>query len=260
MTTTKKQLFSKSIVSLIAISTLGLSGCSYLSDKEHKTDPHWGYSGNEGPENWGKLADNFTLCEKGVNQSPINITNSIEANLPTLLLRYGQAASNIENNGHTVQINFPADSGFMLDKTKYELKQVHFHSPSENTIEGNSYPLEAHFVHADPLGQLAVVAVMFKEGSKNDALANALQQLPTKKGDKHLLNNKIYPREMMPKDMSYYHFSGSLTTPPCSEGVLWLVLKQPITASNAQIKAFESTFGHANNRPVQPVNHRPVLK
>lgn len=253
-----KRLSSISVASVLGLSILTLSGCAYLSKSD--SNKHWGYSGKEGPENWGKLADDFSVCETGVNQSPINIDKTIEARLTPLSLKYGQAASEITNNGHTVQLNFPADSGFILDEHPYELKQVHFHSPSENTIAGKSYPLDAHFVHADSNGHLAVIGVFFEEGEENSAIAKAWQQLPTNAGEKKALVEQIYPRAMMPSEGDYYRFSGSLTTPPCSEGVLWLVLKEPITASKEQIQAFQNAVGHANNRPVQPVNARAILR
>jgi carbonic anhydrase len=142
----------------------------------------------------------------------------------------------------------------------FELKQFHFHSPSENTINGKHFPLEAHLVHADKDGNLAVVAVMFREGAANALLAKLWEKMPGKAGDKNALRAGVGVSQMLPAERDYYRFNGLLTTPPCSEGVWWLVIKKMATASKAQVEQFSRVIGHPNNRPVQPVNARVVLK
>jgi carbonic anhydrase len=137
---------------------------------------------------------------------------------------------------------------------------VHFHAPSENQIMGKSYPLEAHFVHADPNGNLAVLAVMYEEGYENNAIAKLWSQMPKRKGKPTTLNSKVLAGELIPRQKEYYRFSGSLTTPPCSEGVIWVVMKTPMTASERQIDAFKKVMKHDNNRPVQPLNGRMVIE
>lgn len=260
---TKKIQFSRSFALVIMV-IFGLAGCTNISQllngvkKGHNSS--WEYSGAYGPEHWGKLDEAFAVCDSGKNQSPINITKTIEANLAPLSLNFSKPATEILNNGHTVQLNFAENSGFKLKGQEFELKQLHFHTPSENIINGKSYPLEGHFVHADKNGQLAVIGVLFEEGRSNSGLAKALQQLPKTNGEKYALTSEIYPRAMLPRDMAYYRFNGSLTTPPCSEGVLWLLMKQPIMASTAQLQAFESLFSQGNNRPVQQINARGILK
>ena len=221
--------------------------------------PHWEYTGEAGAENWAKLSPDFAACG-GKNQSPINLTGFIEAQLKPIAFSYKAGVTEILNNGHTVQVNAAAGSSITVDGVQFDLKQFHFHAPSENLIKGKSYPLEAHLVHADKDGNLAVVAVMFKEGKANKALEKAWAQMPKNAGDKLSLTEKIAPTEILPKNRDYYRFNGSLTTPPCSEGVRWLVMKHAMTASEAQIEAFTHVIHHPNNRPVQPVNARPVLQ
>lgn len=219
----------------------------------------WSYEGDAGPQNWGKLDPAYALCESGRNQSPIDIKGALDARLPVLAMSYRNAASGIVNNGHTVQAAFPAGNVLTLDGAKFEMKQVHFHVPSENTINGKSYPLEAHFVHADAQGQLAVVAVMIKEGKANAGLAKLWAEMPRQAGEPVALKTQFKPADLLPPDRAYYRFNGSLTTPPCSEGVRWLVLKQPLSASKPQIEAFEHVMHHHTNRPVQPLNARVIV-
>lgn len=222
-------------------------------------DIHWTYSGNEGPEHWGELSDKFALCSTGKNQSPINISGLIEAELQPISFSYSAASKDILNNGHTIQVNYNAGSNITVDGIDFELKQFHFHAPSENLIDGKSYPMEAHLVHADKDGNLAVIGVMFVEGKENKVLAEAWEKMPKKANDKQTLTG-IAAIDLLPKNHDYYRFNGSLTTPPCSEGVRWLVMKNAVSASKAQIETFTNVMHHANNRPVQATNARPVLK
>ena len=221
---------------------------------------HWGYEGEEGPQNWSKLDPKFVMCALGKNQSPIDITGFVEADLKPLKFAYAAGVSDIVNNGHTVQVNYAPGSSVTVDGREFELKQFHFHSPSENKIDGKQYPLEAHLVHADKDGNLAVVAVMFQEGAPSAALTKLWEKMPAKSGDKNPLPAGMSVTQLLPAQRDYYRYDGSLTTPPCSEGVRWLVLKKVATASKAQIDLFAKTVGHANNRPLNPVNARTVLK
>ena len=220
---------------------------------------HWGYTGDSGPRNWATLSPEFSDCS-GKNQSPIDLAGFVEAELPPLTFHYRKGSTEVVNNGHTVQVNQASGSSLEADGKKFELKQFHFHSPSENLIDGKSYPMEAHLVHADDKGNLAVVAVMFVEGESNPTLAKVWKEMPEKAGEKRELPAGISAEGILPADRDYYRFNGSLTTPPCSEGVRWLVMKKPVSASAEQIQAFVHVMHHPNNRPVQPVNARPVLK
>lgn len=232
-------------------------------DKAEKADAHaahWAYEGKEGPENWGKLKPEFATCDTGRNQSPVNIDNTVDAGLKPLKVLQKFPAKDIVNNGHTVQANFKVGNILAVDNMSFQMKQVHFHAPSENTIKGKSFPLEAHFVHADAKGNLAVIGVMFKEGKANEGLEKLWKQIPNDIDKPVALKSRVLASEMIPENRDYYRFSGSLTTPPCSEGVRWLLLKTPLTASKEQIKAFEGVLKHHNNRPVQPLNGRVIVE
>lgn len=220
---------------------------------------HWTYSGEEGPGNWARLTPEFGACD-GRNQSPVNLTGFIEADLAPIGVAYQAGGSEILNNGHTVQVNYGAGSGIEVDGIHFELKQFHFHAPSENHIDGVSYPMEAHLVHADKDGHLAVIAVMFEEGEENAALAEIWPSMPAIAGNKQALSSSFDAAKLLPENRDYYRFNGSLTTPPCTEGVRWLVMKTPVSASKDQLEAFTHVMHHPNNRPVQPVNARVILK
>lgn len=223
------------------------------------TGVHWDYEG-EGPDTWGSLSPEFALCTAGRNQSPVNIEGALKAQHHRLDIHYAQAGKEIFNNGHTVQINFAPGNTLKLEDGTYEMKQVHFHAPSENHIAGKSYPLEAHFVHVDAKGNLAVIAVMFKEGKESPTLQKLSTLLPDTEGAPTELAANVKPNGLMPISQDYYRFSGSLTTPPCSEGVRWFVMKQPMTASKEEIEAFTKAMHHPNNRPVQPMNGRVIIQ
>jgi carbonic anhydrase len=221
---------------------------------------HWTYEGDSGPQNWGKLDAKFAVCANGRNQSPIDLKIFVEADLKPLKLDYKASVAEIVNNGHTVQVNYNAGSSLGVDGVSFELKQFHFHAPSENKINGKQFPLESHLVHADQDGNLAVVSVMFQEGAANGLLSKLWEKMPNKAGEKNAVPGGLNVTQMMPKERDYYRFNGSLTTPPCSEGVRWFVIKRPATASKAQIEQFSKAVGVANNRPIQPTNARSVLR
>lgn len=176
------------------------------------------------------------------------------------MFNYGTRVSELFNNGHTVDARYEAGSTITVDGIAFELKQFHFHTPSENHIGGRSFPMEAHLVHADANGNLAVVAVMFMEGKAHDAIARLWKQLPQEVGRKQVLGEMVSAVQLLPQNREYYRYNGSLTTPPCTEGVRWIVLKNPVTVSKEQVEAFERVIPHPNNRPVQPHNARFVLQ
>ncbi|MCU7937062.1 MAG: carbonic anhydrase family protein [Candidatus Thiodiazotropha sp. (ex Dulcina madagascariensis)] len=221
---------------------------------------HWTYSGAEGPEHWGELDKSFKTCSSGKNQSPVNLTEMVEGELPKIAVEYKAGGNQIVNNGHTIKINYAPGSTIAVAGHSFELKQVHFHSPSENSIQGNAYPMEAHFVHADKDGNLAVIAVMYKRGDKNAELEKAWAQMPEHAGEKQALSKTVDAAALLPSDQDYYRFNGSLTTPPCSEGVTWLVMKHSDTASKEQLEKFAKVMHHPNNRPVQPINARVIIQ
>ncbi|WP_392561023.1 carbonic anhydrase family protein [Orbus sturtevantii] len=220
---------------------------------------HWGYEGSELPENWAQLSPEYQMCSLGKNQSPVDITGTIKAQIGELDAHYGQTSGTIVNNGHTVQITEKNPNDYLIvNGEKYNLIQFHFHAPSENKINGKSYPMEGHFVHANENGDLLVMAVMFDEGTENTS-AEQLLSLLSEQENKPTSFENINIASFLPKDKSYYRFSGSLTTPPCSEGVTWIVLKNPMTLSKSEIDKFAHAFKHHNNRPIQPLNGRIII-
>lgn len=240
------------------IKTLGLT-CALLLSTTVMAAPHWGYEGAEGPNYWAKLSPDFVACA-GQNQSPVNIEGTVEATLTLPQANYQPGGASMINNGHTLQVDYAAGSTLLIDKQPYTLKQFHFHAPSENQIRGQSYPLEAHLVHANDKGELAVLAVMFEEGEANPLLSDAWRHLPLATGQRIALKSALDASQLLHPRLDVYRFNGSLTTPPCSEGVRWLVLKQPMTASAEQIAAFKALLHHPNNRPVQPIHARQILE
>lgn len=222
---------------------------------------HWGYSGHEGPMFWGDLSHEYAICKSGKNQSPINVDFLIEAELSPLVFQYDAAPLDIVNNGHTVKINYAPGSTVTVDGHTYNLLQFHFHTPSENTVKGQFFAMEAHLVHADDAGNLGVVGVMFEDGAENPFIEEIWAHMPEKAGvTKSLPEVTLNVKDMLPANKAYYRFNGSLTTPPCSEGVNWMLLKTPVSVSRAQAEKFHALMGGDNNRPVQPVNARPVLQ
>lgn len=220
---------------------------------------HWGYSGDTGPKYWGDLKDEYFMCKEGKNQSPIDLKRFVDADLEKLNIRYAGNAVSIINNGHTIKVNTNQGNKLIIDGITFTLKQFHFHTPSEHTFDGKHYPMEAHFVHADEDGNLAVIALFFKEGKENRGLKKVLYQLPKVKGQVSLLAEMFNPGDLFPRKLDYYRFNGSLTTPPCSEGVRWIVIKTPAQASKEQIDTLRKIMGK-NNRPVQPLNARVILE
>lgn len=243
----------------IATSLL-LAGMCFSASAIAEDKAHWSYSGPEGPDHWGELAKEFSTCSTGRNQSPVNLTGMIKSSLSKMKVNYKAGGHEIINNGHTIQVNYEPGSMIDIGGHIFELKQFHFHTPSENTIEGHSYPMEAHFVHADPDGNLAVIAVMFKEGKANAELEKAWARMPEQAGEHQVLGPMVDADILLPHRHDYYRFNGSLTTPPCSEGVWWFVMKYFDTASKEQIEKFAHTMHHDNNRPPQAINARMILE
>ncbi len=220
---------------------------------------HWSYEGDAAPQNWSKLNPDFMLCEKGKNQSPIDIHGALKTHSQPLNISYKLAPDSIINNGHSIQVNVKEGDVLTLDGDKFVLQQFHFHAPSENTIDGKSFPLEAHFVHMDANGEIAVVAVMFETGKSNPELEKIWQHIPSQTGQTAALRENVDLSGLLPKNLTHYRFSGSLTTPPCTEGVRWLVVKQPMTVTVQQLNAFTSVMHHANNRPQQKLDGRVIV-
>ncbi|WP_342323333.1 carbonic anhydrase family protein [Kosakonia sp. BYX6] len=222
---------------------------------------HWGYEGKGSPEHWGELSSEFITCQNGKNQSPINIDKTLTAHLTSFEYHYRESPALLLNNGHTIQASFLHNTNtLILDGETSHLQQFHFHAPSENTIHSQHYPLEMHLVHTFANGDIAVIAVMFELGAANQELAELWQKLPIKVESSEPIQHRIDLAALLPVDKSYWRFSGSLTTPPCSEGVTWLVMKHPLTISSEQLAQFTSVIHHNNNRPLQPLHGRLVVE
>ncbi|MBX3010818.1 MAG: carbonic anhydrase family protein [Caldilineaceae bacterium] len=219
---------------------------------------HWSYAGEEGPDHWGELSADYTACADGSAQSPIDLTAATKADLPDIIFDYGESHLNILNNGHTVQVNYDAGSAILLDGVRYDLLQFHFHAASEHTIAGERYPLEFHLVHRNAEGGLAVVGVMAVAGAENPAFADILAHAPASEAAATVVEGVMVAAEqLLPAGRLYYTYAGSLTTPPCSEGVKWHVLTTPIELSATQLEALTSIL-HDNFRPIQPLHDRAL--
>lgn len=220
--------------------------------------PHWDYKGPHGAAHWAELETSFETCARGQAQSPIDIRKAVKAELPALGFQYARdAAPTLVNNGHTVQLTLPAGSVLTVGDQRYELLQFHFHTPSEEALAGRRTAMVAHFVHRDAAGGLGVVAVLIQPGRHNAAFAPIFAHLPRAGESLQVADLALNLEALLPRERRYYDFSGSLTTPPCSEGVHWMVLKQPIQLGAAQIAAFRKLFP-ANARPLQPLHGRVI--
>jgi len=228
---------------------------------EVKHEVHWGYEGEGGPDHWGILKPEFALCGTGITQSPIDINKTYKTKLEAIEIAYKETPLKIINNGHSIQINYAPGSFIMVDGKKYELLQFHFHAPSEHTVKSKFFDMEMHLVHKNEQGELAVVGVFMKKGQMNKIIQVLWDNLPKEVNKENVVSGiSVNASGLLPKERSYYHYFGSLTTPPCSEGVNWSVLKTPIEVSEAQIEKFRTIMGVDNNRPVLPVNKRFVLE
>lgn len=221
---------------------------------------HWGYEGDGGPEHWGDMKPEFRTCSAGRSQSPIDIDTAGAAHMAPLAFHYKVSVVDMVNNGHTVQANYGKGSYITVGNDRYELVQFHFHTPSEHRVAGRSFPMEIHFVHKNAQGQLAVVGVLVGPGENNLAARELWDRLPAEPDTnpetaKALMN----ARDLLPDDARYFRYSGSLTTPPCSEQVSWFVLQTPIQFSIEQLGHIRGIMG-ANARPVQARNGRFLLQ
>jgi carbonic anhydrase len=209
---------------------------------------HWSYG-----EAWEGV------CKTGKQQSPVDLHAGGSAFAPRIQMEYWPTQTRLTNNGHTLQFDYDPGSFLQVDGKRYALVQFHFHHPGEHALDGAAWPMELHLVHKSDDGKLAVVAIQIAEGAVNRWLETAWNDLPAAPGEQRESPVKINAADLMPKDRAYLHYSGSLTAPPCSEGVEWFVLRAPASMSAEQIAAFDKLF-HDNHRPVQPLGGRPVAE
>ena len=246
----------------LTVATLSLCLLSLPLFAAGGSGPSWSYEGATGPEHWGELAPEFALCGSGLEQSPVDIDDEQDASLPVLLANYKPAPVTIENNGHTVQHNISNGSTLKIGAQEVQLLQYHLHTPSEHTVNGASYPMEIHFVHKTPSGQLAVLGVFVRAGAFNSALEQVFKYSPKAKGSSNVPTISIDLQKLLPRNVvaNYVHYQGSLTTPPCSQGVKWFVNQTPISASAQQIAKFKQLFHGLNARPTQDLNNRVIYE
>ena len=219
---------------------------------------HWSYEGATGPQHWGDVDAASKVCSLGSQQSPVDIRGTVKSQLPPLKISWRKNADTIVNNGHTIQLNFAPGSTLNLDNDSYTLLQVHFHRPSEHLIGGKNFPMEAHFVHRNAAGNLAVIGVLMAAGKANAAFGKIVAAMPAHDGPAVKADAAINPSMLLPAKQGYYRYAGSLTTPPCSEVVNWLLLRESIQVAQADVDAFAKLYP-MNARPVQKDNRRFVL-
>ncbi|MBQ0935569.1 carbonic anhydrase [Ideonella paludis] len=218
---------------------------------------HWAYQGPGGPEVWGQLKPEFSKCSTGQRQSPIDIRSGIQVQLEAIEFDYQPTGFSVVDNGHTVQVNLPPGNAITVMGRRYDLLQFHFHRPSEERINGRQFDMVAHLVHKDAEGRLAVVAVLLDRGASQPVIQNVWNALPLEKGEEQAAPSVIDLKRLLPEDKRYFTYMGSLTTPPCSEGVLWMVMKTPVNISPEQINIFARLYP-MNARPIQQVSGRLI--
>ena len=246
---------TKQLAIVVLAATTAAAGACWAAEASH-----WTYSGATGPAKWAKLEKRFASCAAGKTQSPIDIPDAEarKGDLSPLLFDYRPSPLRIIDNGHTIEINYAAGSSISVDGKHYELVQFHFHKPSEQKISGKAHDMELHLVHQSKDGKLAVVAVMLDEGKENALIKTLWANLPQTKEKENVVDSvKINAIDLLPRDKGYYTFAGSLTTPPCSEDVKWLVLKTPMQISADEIARFAKSYP-MNARPVQELNGRDI--
>jgi carbonic anhydrase len=234
-----------------------MAGCPVCAPRAFAAG--WSYEGTAGPDHWGDVDAASKVCTAGAQQSPLDIRQTTHAQLPPLRIAWARKADTIVNNGHTIQLNFANGSNLVVGSDRYTLQQVHFHRPSEHLIGGKHFPMEAHFVHGDAAGNLAVIGVLMTAGRPNAAFHKIVTTMPAVAGPAVKADASINPGALLPAHRSYYRYAGSLTTPPCSEVVNWLLLTTPIEVAEADIAAFAKLYA-MNARPAQKQNRRFVLR
>ena len=224
----------------------------------HAGPLHWSYRGKTGPSHWSELSADFKTCSLGSAQTPIDLRKAEHKPAGKLEIAFQPVGGRVLNNGHTIQVNTPAGSRTVIGDTTYELLQFHFHHPSEHLLSGKHLDMEIHFVHRAANGALAVLGSFIKPGAANITLAPIWAAMPKQEGEQ-AFDGTIDPSRLLPGERDYFRYMGSLTTPPCSEGLSWTVFRAPVEASDAQIKQFAALFPH-NARPVQKLNGRTLVE
>ncbi|WP_243744897.1 carbonic anhydrase [Streptomyces hainanensis] len=250
-------------VATLAVVTATLtSAASPSAEADQQTEKresvHWSYHGRTGPDRWATLSEDFAACGEGREQSPVDLPTDAAIGASSdaaITIDYRPVTADLVNNGHTVQANVSPGSRIVVDGTPYELQQFHFHLPSEHTEDGEHTAMEMHFVHADAAGDLAVVGVLMEREAGESAFTDLWPNLPTEEGGEAAIDEAFDLTEFLPEGRDQYRYDGSLTTPPCTEGVRWIVLDDPVSVTPGQVTAYRHIF-HKSNRPTQPLNDR----
>ena len=240
--------------------TLGQTADAFAqSGPQHSGDsPHWAYDGAQGMDHWGMLSHDYMTCEAGSHQSPIDITMPSEDRAPErLLLHYRQAELQAMHNGHSIQVKVSPGSELHVNGRTYRLMQFHFHEPSEHHIEGKTSPFELHFVHRDQAGHIVVVSLLADLGAGHPVVSALWSSLPMYAGES-APSRQLDLSTLIPNSLHHFAYQGSLTTPPCTEGVQWIVMRDKISIAQSQIDQFVALVGH-NARAIQPIHDRRVL-
>jgi carbonic anhydrase len=232
--------------------------CAAAGFAEEAHGSHWSYEGATGPDKWGTLDAANGICSSGSQQSPLDLMGLVSTRQPRLEIRWSKRPDTIVNNGHTIQLNFAAGDALKVGDKSYALTQFHFHHPSEHLVDGKAFAMEAHFVHADEGGGLAVVGVFMVPGRANAVFNKIVSTMPAEESPPVPAHPAIDPNGLLPARGGYYRYEGSLTTPPCSETVNWLVLAERIEVAEADIARFAKLYP-MNARPVQNRNRRFIL-
>ena len=217
---------------------------------------HWAYEGATGTERWGELDPSFEVCASGMQQSPVDLTGAVPADGDGLDIQWQPAEGHVVDNGHTIQVNVPEAGGIVLEGRSFSLLQFHFHLPSEHTAEGEAFPMEVHFVHQAEEGDLAVIGVFMDAGAADPVVQGIWDAIPDPGESPEALAD-LDPRGFLPEGSGHLRYAGSLTTPPCSEIVSWVVMAESISVSQAQVDAFAARYT-MNARPVQPLSGRSI--
>lgn len=260
--------FDRMLAVPVALATLTLLvGCAETEPESEmegeevaaaaETESSWSYEGETGPESWGDLSEEYATCGTGQSQSPIDIPTgeARSGDVSGLELGYAGTELTLEDTGHGYKATPASENTLTIGEDSYRLLQFHAHTPSEHTVDGQSFPMEVHFVHQNDAGELAVVGVMVEEGAENGTYGPVVSALEAGQGSGTATVEDM--AALMPESQEYYSYSGSLTTPPCTEGVRWIVMESPVAMSAAQLAVFEEAHGETN-RPVVPLNEREV--
>jgi carbonic anhydrase len=250
----RRILVSSSLI-VLALSSAALA-CEMCNDSD------WSYEGTKGPAHWATLKPDFKACGEGPLQSPVNISTFAKGDLPDIAFSYQDIPLSLSNTGRMLKVAVPAGSKAGIGGHDYALEHISFHTPSEHYMDGSPYPMEVHFVHKDAKGAVDVIAVMMKIGAANETIEKLWSHIPAAPGQDIPVQSPaegmtFSPYDLLPAGPEYYSYQGSLTTPPCTEGVSWQVMQQPIEISEAQLTKFQQLFAH-NARPLQGLNGRVV--